>query len=100
MKFEEAPDRMHHVAHLLDLADGQYSTATFVLAERFILEYLQWEVNEVTPLCFLSHFTSHSQIGFPAVDRGVEVTAIELLDCALPDLRFGRYPLSFLTAAA
>lgn len=40
------PHRMHHVAHLLDLADGQYSTATFVLAERFILEYLQWEVNE------------------------------------------------------
>lgn len=30
----------------------------------------------------------------------MEVTAIELLDCALPDLRFGRYPLSFLTAAA
>eukprot|EP00668_Euglena_longa_P005381 GGOE01006341.1.p1 GENE.GGOE01006341.1~~GGOE01006341.1.p1 ORF type:complete len:294 (-),score=67.41 GGOE01006341.1:1154-2008(-) len=98
-KFEEA-DLHLHVPNLLEVANGQYEMEDFAGAERFLLDYLQWEISDVTPACFVGFYLSHSATGDPAVDNDVETTVTRLLGLSLYDYSFCHYLPSILSAAA
>eukprot|EP00668_Euglena_longa_P007832 GGOE01009378.1.p1 GENE.GGOE01009378.1~~GGOE01009378.1.p1 ORF type:complete len:274 (-),score=51.06 GGOE01009378.1:2036-2818(-) len=99
-KFEETTNQQPCIADLLDSADGQYELEDFFRVERFALNYLQWEVNDVTAVCFAGFYFSNTAIGSPAVDSEVETKVIQLLDMTLRDYGFCCYLPSLLSAAA
>jgi len=56
---EESRRQIMHLNSFVDLSRGQFTTDDIISAEKSLLESLDWRVNPVTPMSFVSYMLSH-----------------------------------------
>eukprot|EP00667_Euglena_gracilis_P003954 EG_transcript_3965 len=100
-KMEDEGEQQPRVSELLDAADWAYTMTDFVRMERHVLQHLQWDLSDVTPVCFAEYYLAHSAIGSPEVDTEINAKTIQILDFSdMSGLHFALLPPSMVAAAA
>ena len=98
-KLEEVDAKVPTLCYLNDLSDNTYTVRALQQAEVSILQFLQWNLHFITPICYMKYFLRKMATGIPLVDQETHTTVVLLLGLALQDHRFISYRPSLLCAA-
>jgi hypothetical protein len=99
-KFGEADNKIPSMADLNEMSANSYSVELFRKVETSVLNFLNWKVNCITPLCFVKYFLFNTSTGTFQLDEEIHRFVILLLGLALQDHEFIVYVPSKLCAAA
>ena len=98
-KLEEIDEKVPTLCYLNDLSDNTYNVRVFQQVEVSILQFLQWNLHFITPICYMKCFLRKLATGIPLVDQEIHKTVVLLLGLSLQDHRFISCRPSLLCAA-